>query len=163
MLETGGLKKHISIACLGAACFCCSSCGTRSDVPVYESSALGIATESVSISDDSDTSDSLEISEIQKYEEEKIEAEMSFDEMPYGVGVFSWDHLPVVSDIRCMKENGITELYQYLRPEYSDEDITKFLDEMAEINIDVYILDGEPEWSYAENYQGMKNVLSRVR
>ena len=85
------------------------------------------------------------------------------DEMPYGVGVFSWDHLPLVSDIECMKDNCITEIYQYISPENTDEEIKEFLEDMATIGVEVYVLDGEPEWSYAENYEDMENVLLRVR
>ncbi len=159
-METGGLKNNISIAFLLAACFCCSSCGASSDVPVVEvcekeneqePAVLSAAIEAPVISATADD------------DEDDMEQDISLNIMPFGVGVFSWDHLPLVSDIRCMQDNGITELYQYLRPEYTDEEITKFLEEMAEINIDVYVLDGEPEWACADNYQGMQNVLQRVK
>ncbi len=146
-----------------AACFCCSSCGAKSDVPVYEVSDKDYMAEPAEIPLASDVLEASETSEKPDKDEAYMEQEMSFEEMPFGVGVFSWDHLPIMSDIRCMQENGITELYQYIRPEYTDEEITKFLEEMAEINIDVYVLDGEPEWSYAENYFCMENVLKRVR
>ena len=82
---------------------------------------------------------------------------------PYGAGVFSWDHLPNDADVRCLIENDITEIYQYIRPEYTQESIDHFLRKMAEYDIDVYILDGEPEWSYEKNYSRMKDVLDRVR
>ena len=82
---------------------------------------------------------------------------------PNGAGVFSWDHLPNDADIRCLIENDITEIYQYIKPEYTEEDIQEFFSEMAEYDIDVYILDGEPEWSYEKNYSQMKGVLDRVR
>ena len=62
-----------------------------------------------------------------------------------------------------MKDNNITEIYQYVKPEYTDEAIDHFLKKMAENHIDVYILDGEPEWSYKDNYHMMKNVLDKVR
>ena len=81
---------------------------------------------------------------------------------PYGAGVFSWDHLPDDQDIRCMLENNITEIYQYLRPEYTDEEIEEFLLKMAEYNIDVFILDGEPEWCYTANYEHMAKVLDKA-
>ena len=80
-----------------------------------------------------------------------------------GAGVFSWDHLPNIKDIQCMKDNRITEIYQYLRPEYTDQEMLDFLRSMNEVEIEVYILDGEPEWSYEAEYQGMRRVLERVR
>ena len=82
---------------------------------------------------------------------------------PNGAGVFSWDHLPNDADIRCLIDNDITEIYQYIKPEYTEESIEDFLSRMAEYDIDVYILDGEPEWCYEKNYSYMKNVLDRVR
>ncbi len=82
---------------------------------------------------------------------------------PFGAGVFSYDHLPNEADIRCMKENDITEVYQYIAPETSDEEVHRFLKEMAVNGIDVYVLAGEPEWCYEENYASMKTVLDRTR
>lgn len=84
-------------------------------------------------------------------------------EIPEGAGVFSWDHIPKPDDIDCMKENGVSEVYQYMKPEYSDMAVRKFLENMEEVNIDVYILDGEPEWCYESGYQGMVDSLDRVR
>ena len=80
-----------------------------------------------------------------------------------GAGVFSWDHLPNIKDVECLMDNHITEIYQYLRPEYTDQEMTDFLETMNDVDIDVYILDGEPEWSYETEYDGMRRVLERVR
>ncbi len=80
-----------------------------------------------------------------------------------GAGVFSWDHLPTIKDIQCMQDNFISEVYQYIRPDYTEDEIRDFLVAMSEVDIDVYILDGEAEWSYRRNYDGMKGVLDRVR
>ncbi len=82
---------------------------------------------------------------------------------PFGAGVFSWDHLADDLDTRCLIDNDITEIYQYFKPEYTDEEIKQFLERMAVNDVDVYVLDGKPEWSYADNYSGMKDVLDRVR
>ena len=84
------------------------------------------------------------------------------NEFPFGAGVFSWDHLPDDQDIRCMLENNITEIYQYIKPEYTEESIAIFLKKMADCDIDVYILDGEPEWCYAANYNYMEKVLDKA-
>ena len=35
-----------------------------------------------------------------------------------GAGVFSWDHLPTIQDVRCMTDNNITEIYQYYVDNY---------------------------------------------
>ncbi len=83
--------------------------------------------------------------------------------IPQGAGVFSWDHIPGRDDINCMLENGISEIYQYMKPEYSDMSVKKFLESMDELDISVYILDGEPEWCYESGYQGMAECLDRVR
>lgn len=150
-MKTGGLKQSISILSFLGALICCSSCGADAAVPVYDASDMG--------TEQSVDSQSLAETEI---EEVPIEPEQE-DEMPFGAGVFSWERLPSASDIRCMRDNGITELYQYLKPEYSFDEVITFLKLMSENEIDVYILDGEPEWSYEEEYQGMKNVLDKVR
>lgn len=81
---------------------------------------------------------------------------------PYGAGVFSWDHLPDDEDIQCLVSNNITEIYQYLKPEYTDEEIVSFLGRMSDKGIDVYILDGEPTWSYQENLRYAEAVIDRI-
>lgn len=93
------------------------------------------------------------------------EAEMSEiikPDHPFGAGVFSWDHLPDDDDINCLVSNNITEIYQYLKPEYSDEEIVAFLGRMSDKGIDVYILDGEPTWSYQENLRYAEAVIDRI-
>ncbi len=81
---------------------------------------------------------------------------------PFGAGVFSWDHLPDEEDIQCLVSNNITEIYQYLKPEYTDEEIVSFLGRMSDKGIDVYILDGEPSWSYQENFRYAEAVIDRI-
>ena len=81
---------------------------------------------------------------------------------PYGAGVFSWDHLPDEDDIQCLVSNHITEIYQYIKPEYTDEEIVSFLGRMSDNGIDVYILDGEPTWSYQENFRYAEAVIDRI-
>ena len=81
---------------------------------------------------------------------------------PFGAGVFSWDHLPDEEDVECLVSNNITEIYQYLKPEYSDEEIVSFLGRMSDKGIDVYILDGEPSWSYKENFRYAEAVIDRI-
>ena len=149
-MKTGGLKKSFSYFALMAASLCCLGCGADHTVPVYDA---------VDLENRADDPKSEEA--IAETPDEPEEESSSLD-MPFGVGVFSWDHLPYVSDIRCMHENGITEVYQYIKPEYTYDEIITFLKEMSENDIDVYILDGEPEWSYESEYQGMKNVLDKV-
>ena len=81
---------------------------------------------------------------------------------PFGAGAFSWDHLPDEEDVECLVSNNITEIYQYLKPEYSDEEIVSFLGRMSDKGIDVYILDGEPSWSYKENFRYAEAVIDRI-
>ena len=81
---------------------------------------------------------------------------------PFGAGVFSWDHLADDSDIECLVDNNITEIYQYIKPEYTDDEIVAFLSKMSDRGIDVYILDGEPGWAYKENYRYMETVVDRI-
>lgn len=81
---------------------------------------------------------------------------------PYGAGVFSWDHLADEEDVKCLVSNNITEIYQYIKPEYSDEEIVHFLGRMSDKGIDVYILDGEPAWSYKENFRYAESVIDRI-
>ncbi len=81
---------------------------------------------------------------------------------PFGAGVFSWDHLADEEDIECLVKNNITEIYQYIKPEYSDEEIVSFLERMSDKGIDVYILDGEPTWSYKENLRYAEAVIDRI-
>ena len=81
---------------------------------------------------------------------------------PFGAGVFSWDHLADEEDVQCLVENNITEIYQYIKPEYSDEEIVSFLGRMSDKGIDVYILDGEPAWSYQENLRYAEAVIDRI-
>ena len=81
---------------------------------------------------------------------------------PFGAGVFSWDHLADDDDVKCLVDNNITEIYQYIKPEYSDEEIVAFLSRMSDKGIDVYILDGEPSWSYQENFRYAEAVIDRI-
>ncbi|MBE5828565.1 MAG: hypothetical protein E7305_03770 [Butyrivibrio sp.] len=81
---------------------------------------------------------------------------------PFGAGVFSWDHLADEEDVECLVKNNITEIYQYIKPEYSDEEIVSFLERMSDKGIDVYILDGEPTWSYKENLRYAEAVIDRI-
>ena len=81
---------------------------------------------------------------------------------PFGAGVFCWDHLADEEDVDCLVKNNITEIYQYLKPEYSDEEIVSFLERMSDKGIDVYILDGEPTWSYKENLRYAEAVIDRI-
>ena len=95
-------------------------------------------------------------------EKEVVLDETKRPKHPYGAGVFSWDHLADEEDINCLIQNNITEIYQYLKPEYTDEEIVGFLERMADKGIDVYILDGEPTWSYLENFRYMETVVDRI-
>ncbi len=83
-------------------------------------------------------------------------------EYQYGAGVFSWDHLADDIDTRCLIDNNISEIYQYIDDDYTDEEVEQFLFRMESSNIDVYFLAGEAEWSYKENYAGMEHVLERA-
>ncbi len=105
--------------------------------------------------DDSSSNEATTEEEVKEIDTEEL--------FKLGAGVFSWDHLPNIKDIQCMTDNRITEIYQYLRPEYTDQEMLDFLRSMSEVGIEVYILDGEPEWSYEAEYQGMRRVLERVR
>ncbi|RKM62403.1 hypothetical protein D6855_03025 [Butyrivibrio sp. CB08] len=81
---------------------------------------------------------------------------------PFGAGVFSWDHLADETDIECLVSNNITEIYQYIKPEYSDDEIMDFLGRMSDRGIDVYILDGEPSWAYKDNFRYMETIVDRI-
>ncbi|MBR1669923.1 MAG: hypothetical protein IJ695_04420 [Butyrivibrio sp.] len=81
---------------------------------------------------------------------------------PYSAAVFSWDHLPDKEEIEFLLDSGITEVYQYIKPDYKKKQIYSFLVDMKRAGIDVYYLDGEPEWSKKEQLDTAKSVVDRV-
>lgn len=83
--------------------------------------------------------------------------------IPQGAGVFSWDHIPNRDDYDCMLKNGISEIYQYMKPEYTDMAVRMFLESMDELEITVYLLAGEPDWCYESNYPHMVECIDKVR
>ena len=153
------------ILCICLPLLCLTACGNHADT-LYDSDQY----ETISINesfvpeadevDEAATGDESADEEIQESREKETDLEELFS---HGAGVFSWDHLPDIKDIQCMKDNRITEIYQYLRPEYTDREMLDFLKAMNDVDIEVYVLDGEPEWSYEAEYQGMRLVLEIVR
>ena len=139
-----------------------SACSGSEGISLYDSDQYQTVSINESFVPEADEAVAA-ISNILEEPEEEM-ADIDEEELfSHGAGVFSWDHLPNVKDVQCMKDNRITEIYQYLRPEYTDQEMVDFLNAMEEVGIEVYILDGEPEWSYESEYQGMRRVLERVR
>ena len=139
-----------------------SACSGSEGISLYDSDQYQTVSINESFVPEADEAVAVVSNILEEPEEEMtdIDEEELFS---HGAGVFSWDHLPNVKDVQCMKDNRITEIYQYLRPEYTDQEMIDFLNAMEEVEIEVYILDGEPEWSYESEYQGMRRVLERVR
>lgn len=138
-----------------------TGCSGNEGITLYDSDKYQTVSINESFVPEAEETDKEVTKEPVAEEEDKdIDPEMLFS---HGAGVFSWDHLPGIKDIQCMKDNRITEIYQYLRPEYTDQEMVEFLSSMEDVDIEVYILDGEPEWSYEAEYQGMRRVLERVR
>ncbi len=126
------------------------------------------AGETLSVSEDALSSsevakaDGPNTEDVSSQEPEKDMEKIIKPDHPFGAGAFSWDHLPDEEDIECLVSNNITEIYQYLKPEYSDEEIVSFLGRMSDKGIDVYILDGEPTWSYQDNFRYAEAVIDRI-
>lgn len=78
-------------------------------------------------------------------------------------GVFSWKDLPENIDIDYLSQNGINTIIQYMKSEYSDNDVYNFMDNASDYHMDVYVLAGEPEWAYEDHYEGMKKVLDNAK
>ena len=145
------------ILCMALMVFAMTGCSSFDGRALYENDQY----QTVNVSDDITSGAASE--DASKADEEEAGEILEEELFSYGEGVFSWDHLPNTTDIKCMQDNHITEIYQYLRPEYTDKEMTDFLKSMDNADIDVYILDGEPQWSYEAEYPGMKRVLERVR
>ncbi len=62
-------------------------------------------------------------------------------------GIFSWNYLPGKEDAALLTDHEITEVYQYFRSSYTDEEVADYLTMMKGSGIDVYILDGEPSFN----------------
>ena len=77
-------------------------------------------------------------------------------------GIFSWNYLPGKEDAALLADHDITEVYQYLRSSYTDEEVTEYLTMMKDFGIDVYILDGEPEWCSRDNRDDMRKVIEKM-
>ena len=140
-----------------------TACSGSNAASLYDSDqyqTISINESFVPEADEAVTDEDIAVEEAKEEEVKEIDLE---ELLSHGAGVFSWDHLPNIKDIQCMKDNRITEIYQYLRPEYTDREMLDFLGAMNDVDIEVYILDGEPEWSYEAEYQGMRRVLERVR
>lgn len=151
------------ILCMSLFAGMLTACSSGDGITLYDSDqyqTVSINESFVPESDAAVTEESTDLPDAQEEEKKTIDPDELFSN---GAGVFSWDHIPNTRDIQCMKDNRITEIYQYLRPEYTDQEMLDFLVSMNEVDIDVYILDGEPEWSYESEYQGMRHVLERVR
>lgn len=151
------------IICISMTALVLTACSGSKVDSLYDSDqyqTVSINESFVPEADEAVIADSIETEDAKEEVVREIDTEELFMR---GAGVFSWDHLPNIKDIQCMKDNNITEIYQYLRPEYTDQEMLDFLIAMNEVEIVVYILDGEPEWSYEAEYQGMRRVLERVR
>ncbi len=77
-------------------------------------------------------------------------------------GIFSWNYMPGKEDATLLTDHEITEVYQYFRSSYTDEEVADYLTMMKGSGIDVYILDGEPEWCSRDNRDDMRKVLERM-
>ena len=156
-----GIKNCILCMCLPMLML--TACSGSNAASLYDSDqyqTISINESFVPEADEAVTDEDIAVEEPKEEEVKEIDLE---ELLSHGAGVFSWDHLPNIKDIQCMKDNRITEIYQYLRPEYTDREMLDFLGAMNDVDIEVYILDGEPEWSYEAEYQGMRRVLERVR
>ena len=156
------------IMCVSLLAFVLTACAGSEGLSLYDSDKYETISINESFVPEADSADGVsleaEAAESEETEEAEEVKEINPDELfSHGAGVFSWDHLPNTRDVQCMMDNRITEIYQYLRPEYTDQAMIEFLKAMNEIDVEVYILDGEPEWSYEAEYQGMRRVLERTR
>lgn len=156
MKKTKILKNILSIILV---CFLLSSCKVEDDQ--FAGDTLSVTEDSLSSSQVAKADAPQSIDEWQSQTESDME-EIIKPDHPYGAGVFSWDHLAGDEDVKCLVSNNITEIYQYIKPEYSDEEIVSFLGRMSDKGIDVYILDGEPTWSYKENFRYAESVIDRI-
>ena len=77
-------------------------------------------------------------------------------------GIFSWNYLLGKEDAALLTEHHITEVYQYVRSSYTDEEVADYLELMKEAGIEVYILDGEPEWCDKSHRDEMRMVLDKM-
>ena len=127
----------------------------------YAGDTLSVPEDSLS-SSEVVKADGPDAEDVSSQEPEKDMKKIIKPDHPFGAGTFSWDHLPDEEDIECLVSNNITEIYQYLKPEYSDEEIVSFLRRMSDKGIDVYILDGEPTWSYLDNFRYAEAVIDRI-
>ncbi len=127
----------------------------------YAGETLSVPEDSMSSSEVT-KADGHNTEDVSSQEPEKDMEKIIKPDHPFGAGAFSWDHLPDEEDIECLVSNNITEIYQYLKPEYSDEEIVSFLGRMSDKGIDVYILDGEPTWSYQDNFRYAEAVIDRI-
>lgn len=80
------------------------------------------------------------------------------------LGIFSWQK-KVASDVALRDEMletlvrlGISEVYQYM----DTEDAPAFIQQAGEMGIDVYLLDGQPEWGLDREAGQMRRVVRRA-
>ncbi len=112
---------------------------------------------------DTDGGDNLnpDMSLIQGNEEAEMQ-EAEIQGYPYGAGMFCWDHLVDENEAMCLVDNEITEIYQYIKPEYSDEEVCDFIARMSDHEIASYILTGEPEWCIDAKLEDIKTAVGCV-
>ncbi|MBO6197948.1 MAG: hypothetical protein J6O03_10735 [Butyrivibrio sp.] len=152
------------IICVSLSAFVMAGCSSSEGITLYDSDQYQTVSINEGVVPEAEETSVIEAEETEEPLEEEQVRETDIEKLfSLGAGVFSWDHLPNIKDVQCMQDNHISEIYQYLRPEYTDREMTDFLQAMNDVDIDVYILDGEPEWSYEAEYPGMRRVLERVR
>ena len=76
----------------------------------------------------------------------------------FGSGIFSWNTLPAEADLILMKENGMTEIYQYFKSAYTKQECEAFFTLAQKHGIDVYMLDGEAEWATDTHYEDLRET-----
>ena len=80
--------------------------------------------------------------------------------------LFSWKDSEVLEGrielFEVMKKLKLNAVYQSFSKKLSKEDILKFLDEASNKNIDVYLLDGAPEWAVENKAESMCYSIDEV-
>lgn len=83
-----------------------------------------------------------------------------------GRALFSWKAFEVLEGrmelFETMKAHKLNTLYQVFSSKLEEDDIISFLEEAAEDNINVYFLEGSPEWALEEEVESMCLSVDRA-
>lgn len=80
--------------------------------------------------------------------------------------LFSWFLEPMMEPekiLTWLQTHHIKRLYQFATPDYSVDDFQAFLKKAKEFDLDIYLLNGEPEWALDSTAQEMLNYLAWTR